>query len=77
MTSTKFGRLSHIIIFGKGWAAAENLQLANGHSVLGHLRSCGKVVLNLPHPSGQNGEYVALASLSPSEFPTQEALRLH
>jgi hypothetical protein len=71
ITNPAFNELSHIFILGtKGWAAVETIPLKNGKTVLQYLRSLGKVVLNLPHPSGQNQEYVKLASLAEEDMPT-------
>jgi len=68
-----FSRLTHIFILGaKGWAAVEGIRTASGASVLETMRKAGKTVLNLPHPSGQNLEYVRLASLDAAEFPSCE-----
>lgn len=68
-----FSRLSHVFILGKeGWAAVRNVRTDAGFTILETLRKAGKTVLNLPHPSGQNREYVQLASLSSDKFPTLE-----
>jgi hypothetical protein len=67
-----FSRLSHILILGsKGWSACR-AQVISGRTLLDELRSRGKIVLNLPHPSGQNKEYVNLASLTSERMPTLE-----
>ncbi len=69
----KFSRLTHIFILGaKGWAAVEGIRTDSGATVLEALRKAGKTVLNLPHPSGQNQEYVRLASLHAAQFPSCE-----
>lgn len=70
MLSPDFSRLSHIIILGaKGWEALSSMRNSHGGSLLVTLRRAGKTVLNLPHPSGANREYVNLASLSAAEVP--------
>lgn len=72
MLSPDFSRLSHIIILGtKGWGAMTKMKTAAGSSVLSVLRRSGKTVLNLPHPSPQNLEYVKLASLPDGEVPSR------
>lgn len=74
LTNPAFGRLSHVVVLGRdAWTALDSLRMADGMSVLGHLRSAGKQVINLPHPSGQNGEFVALASLPASRVPNIDA----
>lgn len=71
MLDPRFHRLSTIVVLGNdGWRAIECIRTADGVSVLQRLRKAGKTVLNLPHPSGQNQEYVKLASLAASVFPT-------
>lgn len=67
----KFRRLSHVLILGsKGWEAAQKTSDKHGQTVYAALRSGGKVVLNLPHPSGANREFVNLASLPGNAMPT-------
>lgn len=74
MLAPSFSELRTILILGtKGWAAVNCLKLPSGKTVVETLRSAGKLVMSLPHPSGQNREYVALSSLSPKEFPSCEA----
>jgi hypothetical protein len=74
LTNPAFDRLSHVVVLGReAWTALDSLRMADGMSVLGHLRSIGKQVINLPHPSGQNGEFVALASLPASRVPSIDA----
>jgi hypothetical protein len=48
----------------------KTIRSSSGRTVLDELRLSGKTVLNLPHPSGQNQEYVKLASLSANEMPS-------
>jgi hypothetical protein len=57
-----------LVLGGDGWNAVNGLRLLSGRTVLETLGSAGKLVINLPHPSGQNAEYVALASLRPEEL---------
>jgi uracil-DNA glycosylase len=74
MLAPSFSELRAILILGaKGWRAVNDLELPSGKTVVETLRSAGKLVMHLPHPSGQNREYVALSSLSPKEFPSCEA----
>lgn len=73
LTNPAFTRLSHIVVLGReAWAALDSLRMPGGQSVLQRLRSAGKEVINLPHPSGQNGEFVGLASLPSGQVPTLE-----
>jgi hypothetical protein len=68
-----FSRLSHVLILGAdGWAAIQAVRGSNGKTVMDELRAHAKVVLNLPHPSRQNLEYVKLASLSEELVPSLE-----
>jgi hypothetical protein len=70
MLSPNFKQLRAILILGShGWRAVEKLRFSSHQTVAEKLRSAGKVVMQLPHPSGQNGEYVRLASMSDLEFP--------
>jgi hypothetical protein len=70
MTNPAFSRLSHVLILGSdGWSTVNTLRADTGATVVGLLRSNGKIVLNLPHPSKQNKEYVNLASLTHEQFP--------
>ena len=67
----KFNKLSHVFVLGnKGWSAIGTIRDANGVTVLDRLRRHGKVLCRLPHPSGENGEYVKLASLSAEQMPS-------
>lgn len=69
--SPQFSRLSHIFVLGaKAWPTLTALVMPDGRTVMSHLRSRGKTVLNLPHPSGQNQEYVKLASMPADQVPT-------
>lgn len=71
MLAPGFKELRAILILGSnGWKAVSSLRLSSGKTVVETLRSAGKLVMPLPHPSGQNGEYVALASFRPEEFPS-------
>ncbi len=70
MLSADFPCLTTVVILGKhAWRAVEAIRTTSGETVLQRLRSAGKTVLNVPHPSGQNREYVMLAILRPSAFP--------
>lgn len=74
LTNPAFTRLSHIVVLGReAWEALDSLQVPGGQSVLQRLRSAGKQVISFPHPSGQNGEFVGLASLPSGQVPTLEA----
>jgi uracil-DNA glycosylase len=65
-----FTRLSHVVILGsKGWAATKKVLAPSGTTVLDTLRAGGKLVVNLPHPSDANREYVNLASLPRNKVP--------
>lgn len=65
-------RLSHVFIFGKrAQAAVASVTLPDGRTVERALHDAGRQVIGLPHPSGQNGEHVALAKLSDAQFPDQ------
>ncbi len=64
-------RLSHVVILGnRGWKAVNQLRGSSGKTIVADLISAGKIVLNLPHPSGSNGEGVALASYDARNFPS-------
>jgi len=72
MLNPNFTRLSHVVILGsKGWKAVKVVRGPSGKSVHRSLADAGKHLVNLPHPSGANREYVKLASLSASAFPDQ------
>ena len=74
MLAPGFNELRVIFILGRdGWKAVNGLRLPTGRTVVETLRLAGKLVMLLPHPSGQNGEYVALASFRPDEFPPCES----
>lgn len=74
MLAPNFGDLRVILILGSdGWKAVNNSKLPSGRTVVETLRSAGKLLTKLPHPSGQNREYVSLASMRPNEFPSCEA----
>ncbi|MFN3890760.1 MAG: hypothetical protein ACK4MV_10215 [Beijerinckiaceae bacterium] len=69
-----FSRLSHVLILGsKAWDAAQTMKTTSGSTVIKALEASGKVVMNLPHPSGQNQEYVKLASLSAAAMPSLQS----
>jgi hypothetical protein len=73
MLNPDFKRLSHILILGaKGWSAIKSVRMSDNLSLLEHLQKQGKRVFNLPHPSGQNREYVNLASLPAEHAPTRD-----
>lgn len=70
MLSPAFSRLQVILILGShGWKAIQKQRGRDGRTVLRNLQDEGKLVLQLPHPSGQNQEYIGLASLEADEFP--------
>ena len=70
ITNPAFTRLTHVVILGSpGSKALRRLMSRSGRTVLEELRQAGKTVLNLPHPSGQNLEYVKLACLSAERVP--------
>lgn len=72
MLNPAFTRLSHVVILGsKGWKAVNTVHGPSGKLVHRSLTDAGKHLVNLPHPSGANQEYVKLASLSASAFPDQ------
>ena len=73
MLAPSFGDLRVILILGSdGWKSVNDLKLASGQTVVVALRSAGKVVVPMPHPSNQNREYVTLASLAKQNFPSCE-----
>jgi hypothetical protein len=73
MLNPDFMRLSYIVILGaKGWSAIKSVRMSDNLSLLEHLQKQGKRVFNLPHPSGQNREYVNLASLPAEHAPTRD-----
>jgi len=66
----RFHNLRVVLILGsKGWKAVHQLKTSPELSVAEAIRRNGKLLLNLPHPSGQNGEYVKLASMTHAQFP--------
>lgn len=72
LLNPQFSKLQYIFILGKkGWAAIDKVERA-GRTIRQQLLDAGKSVLNLPHPSGENGEYVALTKLPGSQFPSCE-----
>lgn len=74
LTNPAFTRLSHIVVLGEeGWKALDELKVADGQSVVQSLRGAGKQLIRFPHPSGQNGEFVKLASLPADQMPNLEA----
>jgi hypothetical protein len=76
MLSSQFDRLRVILILGThGWTAIQSIRCGSGGTVLQRLRPAGKLVLQLPHPSGQNEEYVGLASQSRASFPRLMSMR--
>ena len=71
MLNPAFSRLSHVLVLGtKGWSAIQTTRTSANKTIIEVLRSQGKIVLNLPHPSGQNQEYVKLGSLSAEQTPS-------
>lgn len=74
MLTPGFSKLQVILILGAhGWKAVNGLKMPSGRTIVETLRSSGKFVMSLPHPSGQNREYVSLASLRQEEFPSCDA----
>jgi hypothetical protein len=74
MLNPRFERLAVVVLFGaKGRAAVSNLRGGDGKSILQLLEEAGKTVLFFPHPSGQNMEYVKLASLPLARVPSRAA----
>ena len=70
ITNPAFTRLTHVVILGSpGAKALRRLMSRSGRTVLEELQRAGKTVLDLPHPSGQNLEYVKLASLPAERVP--------
>lgn len=68
----RYARLKTILILGsKGWNDINTIEVPTGRTVHEVPVSAGKRVLWFPHPSGENGEYVALAKRR--NFPTKEA----
>jgi hypothetical protein len=71
MVNQAFSRLSHVLVLGsKGWSAINSTRTSENKTIIEVLRGQGMIVLNLPHPSGQNMEYVKLASLSAELMPS-------
>ncbi len=63
MLAPNFLGLRAILILGSdGWKSVNHVKLTSGQTVAEALRASGKLVIPMPHPSGQNGEYVALAA---------------
>lgn len=74
LTNPAYQRLEVVAIFGRQAAAAlKKLRLPTGQTVWSGLQEAGKLVIELPHPSGQNMEYVKLGSLSSADFRQREA----
>lgn len=66
-------RLRAVVMLGTdGRNALEKTRMPDGSTAMDSLRRSGKLVLCLPHPSGSNGEMVALAK-SADRFPSKEA----
>lgn len=73
ITNSRFADMAYVLVLGaKGWKAINNITAAGGRSVHQVLLDAGKVVLNLPHPSGANREYINLAVLPLSRVPREE-----
>lgn len=71
MLNPAFSRLSHVLVLGsKAWSAINNTRTLGYKTIIEELRNRGMIVLNLPHPSGQNREYVKLASLPAEQMPS-------
>lgn len=71
----QFPDLEFVLVLGnKGWRAIHKIAI-DGRSVKEVLGASGKTVLNLPHPSGENGEYVRLAKMAEGEFPAEVRYR--
>lgn len=71
-THPQFTRLSHIFVFGdKATAALKSICMDDGLPVWHALEKRGLQVISLPHPSGQNGEYIKLAKLPSAIFPDE------
>jgi len=69
---SRFADLKVVVVLGtKGRSAVEDLVDDGGRSVLRQLEDAGKTVLFFPHPSGQNIEYVQLASIPLSQMPSR------
>lgn len=67
-------RLKAVLVLGNhGWNTLTKLVMPDGGSALDSLQRAGKLVLRMPHPSGSNGELVALAKKTAAEFPSKEA----
>lgn len=74
LTHPQFSRLSHVFVFGdKAKHALQTISMPNGASVWQALHDAGRSVIGLPHPSGQNREYVRLAKLLADQVPDMEA----
>jgi hypothetical protein len=70
VTNPLFTRLSHVFVFGdKAALALKSICINDGLSVWEALETRGLQLIALPHPSGQNGEYVKLAKLPTAQFP--------
>ncbi len=73
VTNFQFTRLSHVFVFGdKATVALKSILMDDGLSVWKALEAHGLQLISLPHPSGQNGEYVKLAKLSSAQFPAED-----
>lgn len=72
-THPQFTSLSHIFVFGeKARLALQQVTMTDGTSVWRALEDHGRRMVCLPHPSGQNGEYVRLAKFAADQFPTED-----
>jgi len=70
---TRFTQLTHVLVLGaKGWKALNSVRTSSGETVYRALTNGGKIVLNMPHPSGANREYVNLAILPLSQMPKED-----
>ncbi|NKM55857.1 hypothetical protein GFL21_15200 [Rhizobium anhuiense] len=69
----RFKQLTHILVLGsKGWKALHTVKAPSGQTIFQALAEAGKIVLNIPHPSGANREYVNLAVLPLSRMPSED-----
>lgn len=70
---TRFKQLTHVLVLGaKGWKAVNSVRTSSGETVYKALANGGKIVLKMPHPSGENREFVNLAILPLSQVPKED-----
>ncbi len=71
MLNPNFASIRAVLLLGKdAEKAVGQLRTASGKTVKASLEDSGKLVLSLPHPSGQNKELVDLASYDNNSFPS-------